>query len=67
MSALAGLLAGYVVTQIAFGVSTTGRWVFPIVAAVLAYALVSAVFVFLVADLVVQPKPPTGHFPHTHR
>lgn len=67
LSAIAGLLAGYVAVQVVLRVSTFGRWAFPMLGAVMAYAIASALLLFFVSDLVVQPKPPAGHFPQTHK
>jgi hypothetical protein len=67
LSALFGLLAGFVAARLVLDVSTTGRWALPMFGAVLAYAFASALVLFFVSDLVVQPKLPAGHFPHSHR
>ena len=67
LSAVAGLLAGFVAVPVALRVSKTGRWAIPMVGAVLAYALVSALLLFFLADLVVQPKPPASHFPQSQK
>ena len=66
-SALAGLLAGFVALHLVLDATTIGRWVLPMVAAVLTYAFASALLLVFVSDLVVQPKPPAGHLPHSHR
>lgn len=67
LSAMAGLLAGFVAADIVLEVSTTGRWAIPMVGAVLAYAIASALLLFFLADLVVRPKPPASHFPQVHQ
>jgi hypothetical protein len=67
LSALAGLLAGFVAADIVLEVSTTGRWAIPMVGAVLAYAIASALLLFFLADLVVQSKPPASHFPQVRQ
>jgi hypothetical protein len=67
MSALAGLFAGFVAVHLLPNVITRGRWVWPMVGAVLAYASLSALVLFFVSDLVVQPKPSPGHFAQTHQ
>jgi hypothetical protein len=66
-SAFAGLLAGFAAVHIMLDITTTARWVLPMAGAVLAYAFASALLLFFVSDLVVQPKPAAGHFPHSHR
>ena len=67
LSALVGLAAGFVLVQAVMGLSIEGRWVLPIIAAVLAYGLASALVLFFASDLVVQPHPPVGHFPHAQK
>jgi uncharacterized protein YbaR (Trm112 family) len=67
LSALAGLCAGFAAAHIVLHGSTTGRWVLPMVGAVLAYAFASALMLFFLSDLVVQPKPASSHFPQFHR
>jgi len=67
LSAVAGLLAGFAAVRMVLAVATTGRWALPMVGAVLAYGLASALVLFFLCDLVVQPKPPVGHFPQTHK
>jgi hypothetical protein len=67
LSAMAGLLAGFVAADIVLEVSTTGRWAIPMVGAVLAYAIASALLLCFLADLVVQPKPPASHLPQVHQ
>jgi hypothetical protein len=67
LSAIAGLLAGFVAVHVVLRVSTTGRWAIPMVGAVLAYAIASALLLFFLADLVVQPKPPASHFPQAQK
>jgi hypothetical protein len=41
-------------------------WYLAPVAAILAYGLGSALYLFVVSDLVVCPKPPAEPFPHGH-
>jgi hypothetical protein len=67
LSAVTGLCAGFIAAHIFLGVSAEGRWVMPVVLAVLAYGVVSALVLYVVSDLVVQPKPPVGHFPQSHK
>jgi hypothetical protein len=67
LSAFGGLFAGFVAAQIVFDVTTKGRWALPMVSAVLAYGFASALVLFFVSDLVVQPKPLVGQFQHSHR
>jgi len=67
LSALCGLLAGFAAVHLALQLSTRGRWALPMVGALLAYALVSALVLSFLSDLVVLPKPPHGDFPHSHK
>jgi hypothetical protein len=67
LSAVAGLLAGFAAVRLVLAIATWGRWALPMVGAVLAYGLASALALFFLSDLVVQPKPPVGHFPQAHK
>lgn len=67
LSSLDGLLAGFIAAQIVLGLATTGRWVLPMLAAILTYAAVAALVLFFLSDLVVLPKPPAAHFPLPHK
>jgi uncharacterized protein YbaR (Trm112 family) len=67
LSALEGLFAGFAAALLVLHVSTTGRWVLPMAGAILVYALTSALMLFFVSDLVVQPKPSPSHLQQTHR
>ena len=67
LSASAGLLAGFAAVHLVLLVSTRGRWFLPLAGALLAYALTSALVLFFVSDLVVQPKAPPDHFPQSHK
>jgi|SRR5271157_3932238 len=67
LSAATGLLAGYLLAGIFLEISETGRWILPTVGAVLGYGFASAVVLFFLSDLVVQPKPAVGHFPQSHK
>lgn len=66
LSALAGLVAGFAAVHLVPQLSTRGRWALPMVGAVMAYALASALVLYFLSDLVVPPKPPHGNFPHSH-
>ncbi len=67
LSATAGILAGFVAVHFVLHGNTTGRWALPLVGAILAYALASALALFLLSDLAVRPKAPPSHFPQSHR
>jgi hypothetical protein len=64
LAASAGLFAALLAAPNLFGVSQALPWVMPILGAVLGYGAVSALVLFFLADLVVQPNPPAVH--HTH-
>jgi len=66
VGALGGLIAADIAGHEVFYLSSTGRWVLPMAAAILAYGIVSAIVLFFLADLVVQPKPAAGHSPQPH-
>jgi hypothetical protein len=61
---LAGAVAG---VQVISALSTRGTWALDVLGAVLGYGMVSAVVLYFLADLVVQPRMPAGHFPQTHK
>jgi hypothetical protein len=63
--AFGGLLCGFVLGHVARGL-TNGDWALPIVAAVLAYGVGSASVLYVLSDLVVQPKLP-NHFPQAQK
>ena len=67
LSALVGLLGGFVAVHLVLRVVATGRWLFPMVGAILAYALGSALVLFFFSDLAVLPKPAASHFPQSHK
>lgn len=67
LSSLDGLLAGFVAAHIVLRLATTGRWVLPMLGAILTYSIASALVLFFLSDLVVLARPPAGHFPHPHK
>lgn len=67
LSSSLGLLAGYAAVEFVLQVFTRGRWALPMVGAVLAYGIASALGLLLFSNLVVQPKPAHEHFPHSHK
>jgi hypothetical protein len=67
LSSLDGLLGGFIAAQIVLRVATTGRWVLPMLGAILTFSLVSTLVLFFLSDLVVLPKPPASHFPLPHK
>jgi|SRR5271169_71857 len=66
LSAFIGLSAGFVAAHGVLDITTTGRWALPMIGAILAYGVASALALVYLSDLVVQPKPPAVHFPQAH-
>jgi len=66
VGALGGLIAADIAGHEMFFLSPMGRWVLPMTVAILAYGMVSAIVLFFLADLVVQPKPAAGHSRRAH-
>lgn len=64
--AFGGLFCGFVAAHMVHSVSE-GDWILPMVWAVLAYGVGSALILYFLSDLVVQPKAPLSHFPQAHR
>jgi hypothetical protein len=64
--AFGGLFCGFVAWR-ATDALTGGGWALPIVAAVLAYGIGSAMVLYFLSDLVVQPKSPLSHFPQPQK
>jgi len=67
VGATAGLFAGFAAEQIAFGATPANNWVLPVVEAILAYGIGSALVLYFLADLVVQPRPPGSRFPQPQK
>jgi hypothetical protein len=67
LGALVGLIAGFVAADVTFDVSAVGRWVLPVVAAVLAYGCASALVLYVLSDLVVRLKLSADNFPHSRK
>jgi hypothetical protein len=65
LASLVGFLLAFLVVHLPFA-HTGANWVLSLVAAVLAFSFGSALFLFVAADLVVRPNPPSTPFPHPH-
>ncbi len=61
-----GLLFGFLAFRLAYSASPATRWVWPILAAFLAFGFASAFSLFFFSDLVVRPRPHSSVFPHAH-
>jgi type III secretory pathway component EscS len=64
LAAVVGLLVALLAAPCLFGGSQALPWVMPILGAVLGYGAASALVLFYLADLVVQPKPPVTQHIH---
>jgi hypothetical protein len=62
--AFGGIAGAFMVLHLGHGVFHGWFWALPIVVAILAYGFFSALFVLIVGDLVVRPKPAAAGFPH---
>jgi hypothetical protein len=67
LAALCGLVGGAWAVQVVASLKVRGTWALGVLAATLGYGVVSALVLYFLADLVVQPKAPAVHFPQTHR
>lgn len=67
LSATIGLAGGFLAGHLVFYTTVRGRWFLPLLAAISVFAFASAMMLFFLSDLVVVPKPPAFHFPHSHR
>ncbi|MGB9510936.1 MAG: hypothetical protein WBU20_04575 [Candidatus Acidiferrum sp.] len=67
LGAWVGLLAAFAAIRTVPGTDKGINWVLPILAAVIAYGVASALVIYFLADLVVLPKPSASHFPQTHK
>ena len=65
VGAFGGLAGAYVAFHLVRRILHDLSWTAPIVAAILAFGFVSALFVLMAGDLVVRPKPAVESFPHT--
>jgi hypothetical protein len=62
--AFGGIAGAYIVFHLVRRILHGLYWTAPMVAAILAFGTVSALFVLIAGDLVVRPKPAAGSFPH---
>ncbi|HTC42003.1 MAG TPA: hypothetical protein VK703_10545 [Candidatus Acidoferrales bacterium] len=58
LGAACGLAVAFVAAHAVWDLSLKGRWALPVLAAILGYGIASALVLYFLADLVVQPKPP---------
>lgn len=66
LAALLGVLAAFFAAQFTVVAKPGSAWVLAVVAAVLAYGIVSALFLFFFSDLVVRPQALDAPFPQAH-
>jgi hypothetical protein len=62
--AFGGIAGACVALRVGHGFFHGWFWATPIVAAILAFGISSALFVLIAGDLVVRPKPAAAGFPH---
>jgi len=67
LGASCGLLAGFLAVHILLNSNLPAKWILPVVAAVFAYGIGSAVALLFFSDLVRQPNPPNRHFPQPQK
>jgi hypothetical protein len=65
-SAFGGLFCGFVAWHAVRGISE-GDCILPIVGAVIAYGIGSALVLYFLSDLVVQPRMPLSDFPQAQK
>lgn len=65
-AALLGVIAAYLAAEFAVLAMPKEAWFLAVAAAVLAYGVVSALVLYFVSDLVIQPKPLATAFPLAH-
>jgi hypothetical protein len=58
LGAACGLAVAFVAAHAVWDLRLKGRWALPVLAAILGYGIASALVLYFLADLVVQPKPP---------
>jgi LSD1 subclass zinc finger protein len=58
LGASCGLVAGVATVHFFLNSNLPGKWIFPVIAAVFAYGIGSAVALLFFSDVVIQPNPP---------
>jgi len=66
LAALLGVIAAFLAVRFTLIAYPASAWVLSVVAAVLAYGIVSALFLFFLSDLVIRPQPADVPFPQPH-
>jgi hypothetical protein len=66
LASFVGILAAFLAVHLDGQVSGTARWSLPIVAAIVAFGVCSALVLFMFSELAVRPKISPTVFPHTH-
>jgi hypothetical protein len=67
VAALCGVVGAGVAVHVVSILSAKGTWALTVLGAVLGYGIASALVLYFLADLVVQPKTLAAHFPQTHK
>jgi hypothetical protein len=65
-AAFLGVIAAFLGAEFAVVAVPKAAWFLALVVGVLVYGMVSALVLYFVSDLVVQPKPRATAFPHAH-
>lgn len=66
LAALLGVVAAFLAVRFTLIAQPASAWVLAVVAAVLAYGIVSALFLYFLSDLVIRPQAPEIPFPQAH-
>jgi hypothetical protein len=66
LASFVGLLAGFAAVPLGGQVSGTAGWTLPIVAAIVAFGVCSALVLFVFSELAVRAKISLTTFPHIH-
>ena len=66
LASFVGLLAGFAAARLGGQVSGTAGWSLPIIAAIVAFGVCSALVLFVFSELAVRAKISPTTFPHIH-
>ena len=66
-AALVGVIAAYLAVELSALLVPNAAWIVEVVAAVLAYGSVSAMLLYFLSHLVLEPGESSTPFPHSHR
>lgn len=66
-AALVGVISAYMAGEFAALVALKAAWIIEVVVAVLTYGIVSAVLLYCLSDLVLEPRESSTPFPHSRQ